>query len=406
MRYFVLFFSFLLITLSVQSAQAEERPLKIYLDADRSRHIASAKSIEMGIKTAFAEIDNMVQGHKIEFIALDHRGNTTRSKLNMDKAFRDPQGLLVLAGLHSPPLIKNRSYINENKMLTLVPWAAGGPITRYPSADNWIFRLSIDDTKAGYKIAGYAIEQKDCRQPYLLLEQTPWGESNKKTMTKAVIDRLKAEPSMKWFNWGLSEESARIKLRAIIEDGAQCILFVGNANDGSTFAKAMLSMDADKRLPIFSHWGITGGNFTKQVSADMRKGLDLAFIQTCFSFISSEKTDFSAAAFAKAQSLYPALQTPQDLEAPPGFIHAYDLGRILIQALSQIELGNDMTVNRANLKAALEDLQTPVQGLVKNYDKPFSIYSDAKDDAHEALGLSDFCMAHYGADNEIIVLPK
>lgn len=121
----------LLFTISIP-VQAEESVLKIYLDADRSRHIASAKSIEMGIKTAFAEIENTVQGQKIEFVTLDHRGNSARSKLNMKKAFADPKGLLVLAGLHSPPLIKNRAYINENEMLTLVPWAAGGPITRPP----------------------------------------------------------------------------------------------------------------------------------------------------------------------------------------------------------------------------------------------------------------------------------
>ncbi len=37
--------------------------------------------------------------------------------------------------------------------------AAAGPITRYPSDAHWIFRLSVDDTKAGYVIARYAIEE-------------------------------------------------------------------------------------------------------------------------------------------------------------------------------------------------------------------------------------------------------
>ena len=116
MPYFLILFAIVCTALSIKNVQAEEKILKIYLDADRSRHIASARSIEMGIKTAFSEVDNLVQGHKIEFITLDHRGNSTRSKINMDKAFNDPNGLLVMAGLHSPPLIKNRSYINKNRM--------------------------------------------------------------------------------------------------------------------------------------------------------------------------------------------------------------------------------------------------------------------------------------------------
>lgn len=269
-----------------------------------------------------------------------------------------------------------------------------------------MFRLSIDDTKAGYKIAEQAIKKAKCTQAHLILEQTPWGESNKKTMTKAINEKLGKTPQITWFNWGISEESARIKLRGILDSGAECVLFVGNANDGTTFAKAMLAMNADKRLPIYSHWGITGGNFHEKITADMRAGLDLNFIQTCFSFVSSESTPFSQSVFSKAQSLFPELKTPRDLKAPPGFIHAYDLGRILIQAFSQIELTSDMAENRKKLKAALENLQTPVQGLVKNYDKPFSVYSNDNSDAHEALNLGDFCMAHYGKNNEIIVLPK
>jgi len=51
------------------------------------------------------------------------------------------------------PYIKNRGLINKNNIPLLVPWAAGGPITRYPQSDNWVFRLSIDDSKAGIRIS-------------------------------------------------------------------------------------------------------------------------------------------------------------------------------------------------------------------------------------------------------------
>ena len=408
MRYFI-FLCMIISSVFYQTlAVAKEQTglLKIYLDADRTRHTESAESIEMGIKTAFSEINNRIHNYNVEFVTLDHRGNSTRSKVNMRKAFSDTQGLLVIAGLHSPPLIKNRAYINENKMLTLVPWAAGGPITRYPSKNNWVFRLSVDDTKAGKRIAEYAITEGKCKNPHLLLEQTPWGESNRKTMSEAIFNTLDKRPSLTWYNWGVSLESSRIKLRNIVEDGADCLLFVGNANDGEMFAKATLSMEKDKRLPFFSHWGLTGGNFTENITPKMREDFNLTFIQTCFSFISSTPSPLSKKAFAQAQKLFPSLKTEKHLKAPPGFIHAYDLGRILIQALSQITLTNDMKQNRVDLKIALENLQEPVQGLVKRYIKPFSEYSENKQDAHEALGIEDFCMAYYGSDDEIIVLPN
>lgn len=90
--------------------------------------------------------------------------------------------------------------------------------------------------------------------------------------------------------------------------------------------------------------------------------------------------------------------------APTGFIHGYDLSKLLIQALSELELEGEMVNNRDKLRIALENIQSPVQGLVKRYDKPFTTYSESNKDAHEALGLDDLCMATFNQDNNISVI--
>lgn len=380
----------------------ESKTLTIYLDADRTHHRESALSMEMGIKTAFSEIDNLVQGHQIKFSIKDHKGNSVRSKLHMKQFTTDDNALFVLAGLHSPPLIKNRQYINEQKILTLVPWAAAGPITRFPHKDNWVFRLSIDDTKAGYRMVDFAVKKIGCKKPHLLLEDTPWGKSNDKTMSFAVHEKLRKKPTVTWFNWSTKKNGARIKLRNIISAGADCILFVGNSPEGKTFSKAMISMN--KKIPIISHWGITGGDFHRVVTADMRKKLELYFIQSCFSFVSSSPTDLSKNVFERVRKLFPDIKQASDIPAPTGFIHAYDLGKVVISALSQIKLGKDMKENRNKLRLALEQLETPVEGLIKKYDKPYSQFSKKNIDAHEALGLTDFCMGKFGSSDEIIVM--
>ncbi len=165
---------------------AEDKVIHIYQDADLSTHNQSSKAIQLGIESAFAEIDNKINGYNVAFKYLDHRGNVVRSKRNYKKFLDDSNALVIYSGLHSPPLIKNRTFINENKALTLVPWAAGGPITRYPSKENWIFRLSVDDTQAGQVIVDHAMNAQKCQRPHLLLEDTPWGSSNLKSMSKAL----------------------------------------------------------------------------------------------------------------------------------------------------------------------------------------------------------------------------
>ncbi len=380
---------------------APSNPLRIYVDADRTRHYASARSIEMGIKTAFDQAGNTVQGRPVEIVLLDHRGNVALSRLNVEKAVDDPQTLFLLGGMHSPPLIHNRGFINEQRLLTLVPWAAGGPITRHPEAENWIFRLSVDDEKAGVYLSRHATTAGTCKVPHLLLEHTAWGESNRRTMSEALRGSTGNTPDVTWFNWGASLESARIMLRHIAEHGSDCLIFVGNATDGPTFIEAMLSLETDQRRPIYSHWGITGGNFFASLPPGALEEVHLRFIQSCFSLLSEDRSTLSREVFAHAQSLFPELKSERDLRAPAGFAHAYDIGSIVLSALSQFTLVEDMDVNRDRLRTALEHLQKPVAGLVKTYRSPFGP-SDGKD-GHEALGYDDLCMAAFGADGEIVL---
>ncbi len=191
-----------LLSIATAVGAATSNPLRIYVDADRTRHYASARSIEMGITTAFDQAGNTVQGRPVEILTLDHRGNVALSRMNLEKALADPHTLFLLGGMHSPPLIHNRDFINARRLLTLVPWAAGGPITRHPDPHNWIFRLSVDDDKAGVYLSRHATTVGTCRRPHLLLEHTAWGESNRRTMSEALRATTGSPPDITWFNWG------------------------------------------------------------------------------------------------------------------------------------------------------------------------------------------------------------
>lgn len=382
---------------------ATEKILTIYLSADRTGAKLSGNSIEQGIRTALDEINYKIGDYNIKLKSLDHRGSTPRAKKHLQTYLNDPTAIALFAGLHSPPLLATRDYINENKILVLVPWAAAAPITRYPSTENWIFRLSVDDSKAGDVIATRAVDQAGFKNIALLLEETGWGKTNKRTMTLALKNRGLTVDTVKWFNWGLSENNARILLREVNQSGADAIFMVSNVNEGLAFAKAMASLPVGERLPIFSHWGITGGNFAEQTGAELRNKLKLNFIQTSFSFL-NPLTKFQQSVLERAKDLYPAtISSPEDIKAPSGFIHGYDLTRIFIAAANQNLFGENNLVNRNNLRLALESVNKPVQGLIKTYNKPFSIFSESNPDAHEALGTKDLTMGHYGPKNEIIL---
>jgi branched-chain amino acid transport system substrate-binding protein len=384
-----------------------DRTIKIYHDADYSNHESSALAMMMGLNTALDEVGFQLQGYRLELVPKNHRGNSVRSKQHMKEFIEDPDALFILGGLHSSPYIRYRDYINENQVLLLIPWAAGGPITRYDQGLNWVFRLSIDDTKAGYRMIQYAHDKKSCKTPHLLLEDTPWGKSNFETMSKAMKQYSDVKLSVSWFNWNTKVNSARILLRDIANSGSDCILFVGNSIEGVDIFEAIVSLEESQRLPVVSHWGITGGDFEKHIDAQKREKLDLSFIQTCFSFLGDKDNAIKDSIFDRAKKLYPqALESSVDVSSPAGFIHSYDLGKLFIQAVNEIKLTGDVRVDRVAIRNKLENINTPVEGLLKIYSAPFSAWSTDDQDAHEALGLDDFCMATYDKNGHVVVYPN
>lgn len=378
------------------AVHADEHPMHIYLDADLTSSITSSRSIEQGIITALSETGYRISSRKVKLIKLDHRGNSRRSLENLKQILNDPSALAVFGGLHSPPLLANRDFINKNGLLHLIPWAAAGPITRYESGENWIFRLSIDDTKAGRMIVHHNIGIRGNKKPALLLEETGWGRSNAVTIHQALSELGLSSSGVFWFKWGTQKNTARIILRKIIQSGADSIIMVANAPEGKVFAKEMAAFPEKERLPFCSHWGITGGDFVQVVTPEIRAKIDLSFLQTRFSFLTHPLPPLGQHVLETAKRLFPTeIFSPGDIKAPTGFIHAYDLTRIFIAAARPIKWSGNIRQDRQAIKQSLENLPEPVPGLIKIYKRPFSPFHADNPDAHEALSAAELVMGSY-----------
>jgi len=322
------------------------RVLKVYHDSDWANNIESSEAIWRGMELALSEVDYTVNGTRIELVKKSHNGNVTRS----------------------------------------------------------LRRLSVDDTKAGEVLVEHGVDEHKCYNPYLLVENTPWGDTNIKSI-KAALTKIGRSPAgTKRFGWGLQSHVARSIILDVVREDAGCVFLISSANEGAHISIAMSELLEEERLPILSHWGVTGGNFHEAVPFAVRNMIDLAFIQTCFSFMQEPMSPMAKNVFERLQELYPQdIKARKDIRPPAGYIHGYDLTQLFIAALGQIELTDDMTTNRKLLRKSLESINGPVQGLIKTYRKPFAEFSEDNFDAHEALGRDNICMGRYGPDNEIIV---
>jgi len=386
---------------------AEGNVIHIYHDADVTHHFESSDAIRKGIEVALNEIDSEIEGYKVVYKQLDHRGNVVRSKNNYSLFINDPKALVVYSGLSSPPLIKNRGFINENRALTLVPWAAGGTITRYPSQSNWIFRLSIDDTQAASVILDFVLNRKRCKKPHLVIEDSPWGDSNVVSLTQYLVDKGFTGKAVHRFSWGTGSLGAGELLRNVIGANGDCMVLVGNSVESAVIINELIKLPSEQRIPVISHWGLTGGNFLEIVPASDLNKIDLSFIQTCFAFTNPHQSHLAKKVFEQVKEHSDGLiDKPGDLKSAVGFIHAYDLTRVLIQAIRQAGLSGEIESDRAAIRTALENLQHPVEGLIKTYTRPFSVFDEESNvNAHEALHRDDYCMASFGSMGEVVIFP-
>ena len=132
--------------------------------------------------------------------------------------------------------------------------------------------------------------------------------------------------------------------------------------------------------------------------------LDLQFIQTNFTFLKENLSKFELSVFELAKKHNIEINNKLDIKAQTGFVHGYDLTKILIAAINQAGLTGNKSVDKSAIHNALTNLKLPVKGLLKNYKRPFSIYSQSNRDAHEALSLRDYTMGYFGENDEVVLI--
>lgn len=389
------FIPLLLLLIFSSSSSSEAETLEIHIDADYAISREAAEAIELGVSTALSEAGGPVAGYALKVVRADHRGNVKRSRRNMERFLKSDKAIAMIGGLHSPPYLTHRKFISENEILLLLPWSAAGPITRAePGVRNWIFRLSVDDTRTGEFFMREAVDHGGCRNVGYLLVDTGWGRANNVTLDAALKKRGMSSAITAYFDAVIGMSAARSVAEDIARSGADCIVMLSNWDNGSTAVLAL--HDRVPGLRIFSHWGIMGGGFAGRVPHTVRTAHSLKVLQTCGL---RRETAGNPVLTAALQASGKSVSKLSDIPAPTGFVHGYDLTRVLVAAMRQAagtpEWAGDIREKRRAIHAALENLETPVEGILKTYSPPFAPYSEDARDAHEALGVEDLCMAAF-----------
>ena len=376
---------------AVGVVHAQPGPVHVGLDAEFG-HLTStsAQAIQKGIEIAMAEINQaggVLGGRKLSLITTDNRSITAVGLDNLRKLAAQPDLVAVFGGKFSPIYIEALPLVHELGLPLMDPWGSADGITDHPYQPSYTFRLSIKDAWVAPAFVRFAREHHQIGRLGLLVPNTAWGRSNKAALEAAVG----AAPGMRlvahrWYHWG--DASLLASYQALREAGAQAIVLVANETEGSLLIREMAGLPKDQRLPIISHWGITGGDFARMAGPALDE-IDLVVVQS-YSFVGARSP--------AAQRVLAALQrgwghaTPEQVPSPVGVAHAYDLMHLLARAIDKAG-----STDRKAVRAALEQLG-PYDGLVQRYARPFT------PTRHDALGPEHVFFARYTAADELIPL--
>ncbi len=378
----------LLLLVALPSAATDHPPVLIGLDAEFG-HLTStsAQAVERGIRIAMDEINaagGVLGGRPLALVTTDNRSIPLIGKDNFRQLAAMPDLVAVFGGKFSPVYVECVPLAHELALPLLDPWGSADPITDHGHTPSYTFRLSLKDTWAAPAMLNFARQAHGATRIGVLLPHTAWGRSNLTALERAAAQGGTQLVATRWYNWG--DSSLMTQYQEMRRAGAEAVVLVANETEGSLFVRELAALPKEQRLPIVSHWGITGGEFVK-LSGEALQAVDLAVIQT-FSFI-DQQTPITARVLAKLDQAY-GIPTAAAVKSPVGIAQAYDLTHLLARAIDRAG-----STDRRAIRDALEQLG-PYDGLVRRYDPPFT------SQRHDALSAQDLFFARYTTHDELI----
>lgn len=372
---------------ALSGAAGAAGPVLVGIDGEFGlQNSTSAQAIELGVRIALAEINGaggVLGGRRIDVITKDHRSIPARGINNIAEFAAMPEVVAVFGGRFSPVVIEELPALKAAHLPFLAVWSAADAIVDNDSKPNYAFRLSLRDSLAMPFMLKSAA-QRGLDRVGLLLTNTAWGRSNLAAADKyAESGKSPKLVATAWYNW--TEKSLVDKYLKLQAAGATAIVLVANDDEAALLVREIAALPPRQRLPVISHWGVTGGKFVRAAGPTLKE-VDFTIVQT-FSFFNARKEPLER--FMGSAKPFGVSRIEQ-IESPVGVAHAYDMMHILAKAIERAG-----SADRRKVRDALE--QVPLhEGLVRRYAPPFSPSS------HEALGLTELLMARYREDGALV----
>ena len=244
--------------------------------------------------------------------------------------------------------------------------ATGSVITHQFKApeykDNYVFRNSANDSIQAPMIVEEAVTRRGFKKVAILADSTNYGQLGREDLEKALDAKGIKPVAVEKFN--IKDVDMTAQLLKAKSAGAEAVLTYGIGPELAQIANGMAKLGW--KVPIIGSWTLSMANYIDNSGAN---GEGARMPQT---FIQDPDTP-KRKAFIDA---YLAKFKPKNdrIDSPVSAAQGYDSVFLLAAAIKQAN-----STDGPKIREALENLQTPVEGVVMTYDKPFT------HDNHDAI---------------------
>lgn len=366
-------------------------PVLVGLDAEfMNRTSTSDDAILLGAQLAIDNINargGILGGRPLQLVTTDNRSVPARGIHNVHYLASLPGMTAFLCGKFSPVVLDQVPEFHARHLPLLNPWAAADAIVENHRRPNYAFRGGLRDSLAVGCLLD-EIARHGFTDIGVMLPATAWGRSclfyTERHLLLHPEHRLNIVAT-EWHHWGGDKQIGEQYLRQAASP-AQAILLVANEPEGAALVKTIVAQPGGKRLPLFSHWGITGGRFAELCGPALHH-VELEVVQS-FSFARARGPQ--ASHVAEQAMRHFKVDDPLKVPSMTGIGPSYDLVQLLALAIEHAG-----STDRLQIRAALEHLPAH-DGLVRYYAPAFT------PERHEALAATDVLLCSFDRHGRLV----
>ena len=331
-------------------------------------------SMRDGVRLAAKEINAAggINGNKIVLVERDDEAKNERGVQIAQELINNEKVVATLGYINTGVALASQRFYQDAKIPVLNNVATGTLITKqFPNApENYVFRNAAADNIQAPMIAKEAVEKRGLKKVAILADSTNYGQLGREDLEKALKGYGVTPVATEKFNIGDVDMTAQL-LKAK-NAGAEVILTYAIGPELAQIANGMAKLGWKK--PMIGSWTLSMASF---IDTAGKNGNGATMPET---FIQNPPTTPKRKAFVDA---YLKDFKPKNgiIASPVSAAQGYDSVYLLAAAIKQAN-----STEGPKILAALEDLKTPVDGVVITYNKPFS-----KTD-HEAIKAKDVVM--------------